>query len=132
MTIGQLARTADVGAQTIRFYERQGLLPAPPRTSSGYRQYPRDTLDRLHFILRAKALGFSLKEIDELISLRLDTHSCASDVRAQAADKVRDLDGKIRDLQRMRSRLLELMQACAGRGTLDQCPILTALVRESK
>ncbi|MDA1306900.1 MAG: MerR family transcriptional regulator [Acidobacteria bacterium] len=76
LTIGELAKQAAVGPDTIRFYERERLIPEPPRTSSGYRQYPADTPARLRFILRAKNLGFALKEIRELLSLRLEEHTC--------------------------------------------------------
>jgi Hg(II)-responsive transcriptional regulator len=124
--IGELARQADVQVETIRFYERRGLLPKPRRTVGGYREYPTETLDRLGFILRAKQLGFSLKEIDELLSLK-PIGAGAADVRAQASDKIRDIDDKILDLQRMRSRLFELLQSCSGSGSTEDCPILAAL-----
>ena len=130
LTIGELAKQAAVGQETIRFYEREGLVPEPPRTSSGYRQYPAETAARLRFILRAKDLGFALKEIRELLSLRLEEHACRADVRQQASDKIRDLDEKIRDLQGMRSRLRELERACIDQETTDECPILKALHTE--
>jgi Hg(II)-responsive transcriptional regulator len=129
LTIGQVARSADVGVETVRFYERQGLIPEPPRTDSGYRQYPAETVDRLRFIQRAKELGFSLREIEELISLRLDEGARAADVRARAEAKIQDIEEKIRDLQRMRDTLRELTRACTAEGTTDQCPILGALIQ---
>ena len=132
LTIGELAKQAAVGQGTIRFYEREGLIPEPPRTSSGYRQYPAETAVRLRFILRAKDLGFALKEIRELLSLRLEEHTCRADVRQQASDKIRDLEGRIRDLQGMRSRLRELERACIDQGTIDECPILKALHAEDE
>ena len=89
-------------------------------------------MPRLRFILRAKDLGFSLKEVRELLSLRLDAHTCRADVRQQAADKIRDLEEKIRDLQGMRSRLRELERACLDQGTSDDCPILKALHTEDE
>lgn len=127
MTIGTLARRAEVGVETIRFYERQGLLPEPPRTASGYRRYPREAVERLRFIQRAKQLGFSLRETSELISLRLDEGACAADVRARAEDKARDIDEKICDLQRMRASLAQLVAACTGEGRAEDCAILSAL-----
>ena len=127
LTIGKLAQQVTVGQDTIRFYEREGLIPEPPRTSSGYRQYPAETATRLRFILRAKNLGFALKEIKELLSLRLDKLTRRADVRQQASDKIRDLDGKIRDLQGMRARLRALERACFDQTTSDECPILKAL-----
>ncbi len=131
LMIGEVARQAGVGVETIRFYEREGLVPKPPRTPSGYRQYPEDTISRLRFIQRAKELGFSLREIQELISLRLDDHACAADVRSHAEAKIRDIDEKIRDLQRMRSSLRELTETCAGEGRTDECSILQALADPS-
>ncbi len=87
---------------------------------------------RLSFILRAKDLGFSLKEIKELLSLRLDEHTGRAGVRQHASDKIRDLEEKIRDLQDMRSRLCELERACLDQGTIDECPILKALHTEDE
>jgi MerR family transcriptional regulator, copper efflux regulator len=127
MTIGQVAREGGVGVETIRFYERQGLVPEPPRTGSGYRQYPRETVERLRFIQRAKELGFSLKEIEELISLRLDDEAGAAEVRSRAESKIRDIEARIRDLRRLRQRLTELTRACVGQVSADECPILGAL-----
>ena len=129
MTIGQVARCSGAGVEAIRFYGRQGLIPEPPRTSAGYRQYPPETVARLRFIRRAKELGFSLHEIGELIALGLDGNACAADVRAQAETKTRDIERKIRDLQRMHSSLATLIDSCAGTGTTDECPILHAMTR---
>ncbi|MBA4159584.1 MAG: MerR family transcriptional regulator [Gemmatimonadetes bacterium] len=127
LTIGQVARRADVGVETVRFYERQGLVPEPPRSASGYRQYPEETIVRLHFIQRAKELGFSLREVEVLISLRFESSACASDVKNRAEEKVRDIDDRIRDLQRMRQSLSQLVAACTGRGSTAECSILGAL-----
>jgi MerR family copper efflux transcriptional regulator len=98
-TIGQLARRAGVGVETVRFYERQGLLAPPPRGTSGYRQYPQDAVARLHFIRRAKALGFSLREIRELLSLQVDPTGSSGEVQARAHAKLADIDGTIRTLR---------------------------------
>ena len=127
LTIGQLAKRTDLRVETIRFYERQGLIPEPPRTVTGYRQYPPETVDRLRFIRRAKELGFSLRETEELISLRLDDGASAAGVRARATEKIRDIDGRIGDLERVRESLAALTRACSGRGSADECPILEAL-----
>lgn len=127
MTIGQVAERTDLGVETIRFYERQGLVPEPPRTAAGYRQYPPETVDRLRFIQRAKELGFSLREIQELLNLRLDGGACASDVRERAEAKVHDIEARIRDLERMRTALAELTAACTGQGGSGRCAILDAL-----
>jgi MerR family mercuric resistance operon transcriptional regulator len=127
LTIGQVARRAEVGVETVRFYERQGLVPEPPRSASGYRQYPEETIARLRFIQRAKELGFSLKEVEELISLRVDGSACASDVKRKAEEKVRDTDDRMRDLRRVRKSLSQLAAACTGRGSTEECSILGAL-----
>ena len=132
LTIGELAKQAAVGPDTIRFYEREGLIPEPPRTPAGYRQYPTETVPRLRFILRAKDLGFALKEIRELLSLRLEEHTCRAEVRQQASEKICDLEEKIRDLQGVRSRLRALERACIDEGTTDECPILKALHTEDE
>lgn len=126
MTIGRVAKLADVGVETIRFYERKGLIEEPPRRASGYRQYPTDTVDQLRFIRRAKELGFTLKEIKELMSLRDGGGRRRGDVRKIAEAKMRDIDQKLARLQAMRSALYGLVESCAcGRRTT--CPILEAL-----
>lgn len=130
LTIGQLAREAGVNSETIRFYERRGLIPKPPRPATGYRRYPPETVRRVRFIRHAKELGFSLKEILELLSLRLDPETTCIEVKRRAEDKLRDIEGKIQALQGMRGVLAELAGACKGRGPLSECPILEALDRE--
>ena len=132
LRIGELAAKAGVGIEAIRFYEREGLLPEPPRTASGYRQYPGEAVARLRFIQRAKELGFSLKEISELISLRLDGRASAAKVRTRAEARMRDIDEKIRDLDRMRDALSQLLCACSGQSTANGCPILEALSAEDR
>jgi MerR family mercuric resistance operon transcriptional regulator len=127
MTIGQVAKHAGVGVETVRFYERQGLLDAPPRRQSGYRQYSQEVIRRIQFIKRAKDLGFSLKEIRDLLSLRVDPAMTCSEVKARAEAKIADIDTKIRDLQRMHTALVQLAAACTGQGRTSQCPILEAL-----
>ena len=86
LSIGQIASQGGVGVETVRFYERQGLLDKPPRKESGYRHYPPEAVSRLHFIKKAKEVGFSLKEIKELLSLRLDTTATCQDVRSRAEE----------------------------------------------
>ncbi|MBI2504142.1 MAG: MerR family DNA-binding protein [Candidatus Latescibacteria bacterium] len=126
MTIGRVAKLADVGVETIRFYEREGLIEEPPRRASGYRQYPTDTVDRLRFIRRAKELGFTLKEIKELMSLRDGGGRRRGEVRALAEAKMRDIDQKLARLQAMRSALDGLVESCVC-GRRPTCPILEAL-----
>lgn len=127
LRIGQVAELAGLGVETVRFYERQGLIEEPPRTASGYRQYPQESVARLRFIQRAKVLGFSLSEIQELISLRLDSPVGSAEVRSRARAKIEEIDEKIRDLKRMNGALTELVDACDGAASTDDCPILKAL-----
>src|SRR5919106_6046 len=101
MTIGQVAKHAGVGVETVRFYERRGLLDAPPRRASGYRQYSPDVVRRIQFIKRAKDLGFSLREICELLSLRVDPDTTCDEVKQRAEAKIADIKTKLRDLRRM-------------------------------
>lgn len=130
MTIGQLARAADVGVETIRFYERQGLLAQPPRRRAGYRQYPRDAVQRVRFIRRAKDLGFTLNEIRELLSLRVDPDRTCADVRAMARAKVSVIEAKVAELERMKRALDRLARVCRGSGPTSECPILDLLDQE--
>ena len=127
--IGELARTSGVRVTTIRFYERKGLLPAPPRRASGYRMYADADLRRLRFIQEAKTLGFSLHEIAELLALRAASSRTCLRVREQASGKIRDVEGKIRQLRRYRMALQHLVAQCVAGGTDGACPILEALER---
>jgi len=127
LTIGQVARHAGVGVETVRFYERQGLLDEPPRRASGYRQYTPEAVTRLRFIKRAKELGFSLKEITELLSLRVDPATMCGEVKQRAEAKIAVINAKLRDLQQMKEALTTLVAACSGSGPTSQCPILDAL-----
>lgn len=127
LTIGKTARAAGVGVETVRFYERRGLIEEPPRLASGYRQYSMDTVRRLQFIKRAKELGFTLKEIGELLALRTHPSTCCADIRSEAETKIADIEQKIQDLKRMKSALRHLANACNRQDSLDECPILNAL-----
>jgi len=126
LTIGQVAKQAHVGVETVRFYEREGLIEEPPRRPSGYRQYPADAVHRVRFVARAKDLGFALKEIKKLLSLRDGAGRHNSDVRAIAQAKIRDIDQKLARLQAMRDALDSLVESCAC-GRRPACPILEAL-----
>jgi MerR family transcriptional regulator, copper efflux regulator len=128
LTIGQLARAANVGVETARFYERKGLLTAPIRRSSGYRQYAEEAVQRLGFIKRAQRLGFTLKEVSELMALQDDPGAERADVRKRVAAKLADIDKRIRDLQAMRTALGQLEQQCREDGRATGCPIITALL----
>jgi Hg(II)-responsive transcriptional regulator len=127
LTIGQVARRTGVGVETIRFYEKEGLIPAPDRRASGYRQYPTTTLRRIGFIQAAKSLGFTLKEIRDLLALRVARGRTCADVRIRAVAKLADVDSKLAELQRMRTALAHLAASCAGTGPSSECPLLDAL-----
>ncbi len=127
LTIGEVARRGGVGIETVRYYEREGLLAKPLRTASGYRQFDDDAIARLQFIRRAKELGFTLNEIKDLLSLRVDAQTSCKDVRTRAKAKIADIEDKIKSLRRMKNALARLMQECSQRGSDSECPILDAL-----
>ena len=127
LTIGQVAKQVGVGLETIRFYERKGLIDEPPRRASGYREYPPDAVARVKFIRRAKELGFSLKEIADLLTLRVDQDTTCAEVRERAEAKIADIQDKIRALQQMKRALTRLTVTCSGSGPSSECPILEAL-----
>ncbi len=132
LTIGQLAKQGGVNLQTIRYYERRGILPRPPRTGSGYRAFSDDAVRRVRFIKRAQALGFSLREIEELLTLRARTgRSCAS-VQARTRAKIADIETKIRTLTAMKRALTRLVAACDGGAAVGNCPILESLDTEDQ
>jgi MerR family copper efflux transcriptional regulator len=127
MTIGRLAKAAGVNIDTIRYYERHGLLPRAARRESGYREYAADDVARLLFIRRAKELGFSLTDIGELLSLSQDRRSDMRGVKRKAEERLADVEGKIEELKRVRRGLKTLIDACPGHGQLATCPIVAAL-----
>jgi len=130
LTIGQLAGQTSVGVETIRFYERKGLIPEPPRTAAGYRQYSDESVKQVSFIRHAKELGFSLKEIQELLSLRASPGTQCADVRSKAEVKVGEIDQKIATLNNMKSALSKLIVQCSGSAPASACPIMEALDTE--
>ncbi|HVK18975.1 MAG TPA: MerR family DNA-binding protein [Fimbriiglobus sp.] len=127
LTIGQVAKAAGIGVETVRFYERQGVLAPPPRAGSGYRQFPTDAVERLRFVRRAQRLGFTLREVKELLALGADPDADRTDVRLRAQAKIDDVRKKINDLNRMLAQLVRLRDTCHGTGPAANCPILTAL-----
>ncbi len=127
LTIGQVAKRTGIGVETVRFYEREGLLEEPERRPSGYRQFDESIVTRLRFIRRAKELGFTLNEIKELLSLKLDPTTTCADVKRRAEAKIEDIDDRIFALERMKQALVKLTSACSGRGKTNDCPILDAL-----
>ncbi len=132
MTIGKAAREAGVGVETIRFYERKGLIEQPPKPQdAGFRVYPDETVHRIRFIRQAQELGFSLREIDDLMSLRADPAADSGDVRERARAKVTEVNRKIVELERIRSALEALIAACPGGGALRACSIMDAFEGDS-
>ena len=127
LTIGQVAAMAEVNIQTIRYYERRGLVATPRRTGSGYRQYAPDAVSRLRFIRHAQELGFSLQEIGELLSLRVRNSSACETVAWKTRQKINLVQQRIADLQRMQRTLEGLASACTARRPTEDCPILAAL-----
>jgi MerR family mercuric resistance operon transcriptional regulator len=127
LTVGKLAQAAGVGVETIRFYEKRGLVQQPVRRGSGYRVYNPDDVTRIRFIKNAQALGFTLKEIGDLIKLEQDTRSQCSDLQTRADEKVRLIDAKIAELSRMRSELMQLSSSCASDQPLSECRLMNCL-----
>ncbi len=132
MKIGEVAKAAGIGIDAVRFYEREGLLPKPARRPSGYREFTSDVVVSLRFIKRAKELGFSLKEIAELLRLEASEGTTPAEVREHAEAKLEDLEERIRALQRMRRALRKLVESCPGKGSLSDCSILRALAPKEK
>lgn len=131
MTIGRLAKRAGVGIDTIRFYERRGILPEPRRTASGYRLYRDDAVARIRFIRRAKELGFSLDEISLLLRLQ-DVGGPKAEVKQLTDRKIHTIDSKIQDLARMKHVLERLSGSCSGQGDVAGCPIIEALFSDEE
>lgn len=127
MTIGDVARLAGCGVETIRFYERRGLIARPPKPSAGFRCYPEDTVDRVRFIRQAQKLGFALREVGELLSLRADPMADCAEVRARAVAKLTEVERKIAQLVQIRDALEGLIAACPGEGALRTCSIIEAV-----
>ena len=131
-TIGEVARRTRVGIDTVRYYERNRLLPSPKRRASGYREYDVSDVRRLNFIRRAKEVGFTLQEIRELLALSGDRERGVRGIKARAETRLAEVDARIRELQRVRRGLKVLIAACPGHGALEDCPILAALGEEAR
>jgi MerR family transcriptional regulator, copper efflux regulator len=127
MTVGALARQAGVKIDTIRYYERRGLLPKPPRTDSGYRTFTPASVERLRFIRQAQVLGFTLAEINQLLTLRLNPGTTCTDVRKRAEAKIADIEQKIQSLYGMKRALQRLVSSCAANVPANQCSFLANL-----
>ena len=131
MKIGAVAKAAGLGVDAIRFYEREGLIEEPRRRPSGYREYEPEVVLQLRFIRAAKELGFSLKEIRELLSLEADASATAADVRDLAERRLSDIARRIQSLQAMEQALRALVAGCPGRGPTDACSVLQSLNSEA-
>jgi len=123
----QLAEAALVNIETLRYYERRGLIPAPPRSAANYRRYPARTVDRVRFVKHAQDLGFSLEEIKELLSLRATRGAKAGDVKKRAEKKIVEVADRIRALEAIRTALQFLVSQCSGEGPIEECSILHAI-----
>lgn len=131
LSIGQVAKRSGVAVDTIRFYEKQGLLGKPGRSGGGYRQYDEGAVRVLQFIRRAKHLGFTLSEVKELLRLHRGTGSTRADFRSLARGKLADIQARIAGLTKMREALLPLVVRCDGAGPLEGCPIVDALTGDA-
>lgn len=127
MKIGEVAKQSDVGIETIRYYEREGLLAEPKRRPSGYRQYDQSVVARLQFIRRTKELGFTLAEIRELLGLWFDANTRCEHVRHRAEQKITDIDDKIRSLQKMKRSLKRVISECESKDSIGDCPLLEGI-----
>lgn len=127
LTIGALAKQAGVGVETVRFYERRGLVRRPARPRLGSRSYPEDAIGRIRFIRNAQSLGFSLQEIKELLALRVTPGTSCAALRSRAAAKAADVERRLAELKRIHTALGRLVATCPGRGALANCTILEAL-----
>ncbi len=136
--IGEAARRANVNKETVRYYEKRGLIPEPDRRRSadwsrpGYRIFTKRHIDQIKFIKRAQELGFTLNEIKELLELRMDDGTTCSEIKQEARHKYKDVLEKIEDLQRIKATLVDLIDSCDGEGPKGACPILEALEGESE
>ncbi len=127
LLIGRVAAETGVNIRTLRFYEREGVLPTAARRPSGYRTYPPETVSLVRFIKRAQALGYTLAEVKELLALRDTRGAACADVQRNASHKLADVQGRIRQLQAMARALLKLLSSCAQPHHAHACPLLEAL-----
>lgn len=129
LKIGQVATLCQVSVETIRYYETQNLIPSPARSESGYRQYPSSAVERIHFILRAKQLGFSLHEIRELLELKAADGPDCHHVKEQIESKIERIKQKLSELEKMKRSLEKLSSFCDGTAPIHDCPILYHLAK---
>jgi MerR family mercuric resistance operon transcriptional regulator len=129
LTIGQVAKLAGVGVETIRFYEREGLLEKPKRKQSGYRLFGPEVVHRIQFIKSVKDLGFSLKEIRELLYLRVGSRGTAVEVKKRIDLKIEQIDRRISDLKKVRAALTQVSRS-AGKGRASESPLLDVIAKK--
>lgn len=127
LRIGQVAAGASVKVETVRYYERTGMLPVPRRTAAGYRQYDVEAIRRIRFIKHAQALGFSLKEIRDLLALRVRHGAACGAIERKTRNKIALIDEKVRELTRLRRTLEALVASCEAREATAECPVLETL-----
>lgn len=130
MRTSELARHTGIHTETVRYYERRGLLPAPPRTTGGYREYGPQAVQIVRFIKQAQSLGFTLNDAEDLLHLADGGPDSCEDVQRMAAEKIATLDEKIRLLEEMRRSLQRLQQTCTESPADRDCPLLAALTQE--
>ena len=131
MKIGEVAKLSGTGIETIRFYEREGLLLEPERRPSGYRQYDESTVERLEYIRRAKELGFTLAEIRELMELSFVSQTRCDHIRQRAETKITDIESKIRSLQQIKRSLGKILEQCQQKNSTDDCPLVHKTTKRS-
>jgi MerR family mercuric resistance operon transcriptional regulator len=129
LSIGELAKQAKVNIETIRYYERRGLIANPPRNKSGHRRYSTEAVKRTEFIKRCQALGFSLKEIQDILELRMTRLSTCTDMKSRVNEKLIAVDEKIDELVQIRDALRRLLKQCTDKGPIGKCPILKELYK---
>lgn len=128
LTVGEVAERCEVSPDTVRYYEKRGLVPKPPRfESSGYRAYPPETVERVRFVQQAQDLGFTLAEIEDLLKLRADDEASCAQVRDVARAKIDQVRSQIEKLQQVLRGLEDLAEICPGDVPADKCPIIEAL-----
>lgn len=130
LTRGNLAKRSGVNSATVRYYEKIGLLSEPPRSNAGYRLYSEKSIDHIRFIKQAQELGFSLKEIKELLDLRITPEATTADVRKRANEKIADIGDKIKNLREIKKSLELLVESCCNETSASECPILENLASE--
>lgn len=127
LTTGRLAKEAGVNIDTVRYYEKRGLIPKPARKDSGYRLFKEDAIRRIAFIKHAQEIGFSLREVEELLSLRVNSKTTCGDVQKKTEAKIVEVESKILNLQRIKRALEKMTDICRSNTRTNECPILDML-----